>query len=187
MNRSPKQVYQLKVALEGSKPPIWRRFLVADSVSLAQLHDILQVVMGWEGGHLHEFDRGGERIGLPDPDFDGGELTDERKVRLNQLLKLERDYLKYVYDFGDDWSHRITLEKILAYDPQLALPVCVKAKGACPPEDVGGIWGYYELLDALRDPQHPSHAEYAEWIGGEFDPDAYNLVEVNARLQALHR
>jgi len=180
--RAPRTTYQLKITLKGAKPPIWRRFLIESSVTLPRLHDAIQIVMGWTNSHLHQFIADGAYFGVPDPDFGLDEVLDEKKYKLNQLLTAEKDSISYEYDFGDDWTHKITLEKILPFDPKAQLPFCVKAKGACPPEDVGGIWGYYGFLDALNDPEHSEHEEYLEWIGGGFDPTAFDIEEVNKLL-----
>ena len=179
--RHPK-TYQLKIGLMDSKPPIWRRLLIADSVPVPVFHQVIQTVMGWDDYHLHQFRVGGEYYGVPDPDYDYAEMRDEKRYKLNQLLKKEKDSLIYEYDFGDGWEHKVTLEKVLPFDPADTLPRCVKGKGACPPEDVGGIFGYYGFLDAVSDPNHPEHAEMLEWVGGEFDPDDFDLDEVNALL-----
>jgi len=187
MARSKQKVYQLKVLLEGSKPPIWRRILVRDSVTLDELHAILQIVMGWTDSHLHQFIANRNIYGVPDPEFDFEPILDERDFKLKDLLKKEKQSIRYEYDFGDGWMHKITLEKILPYDPDTALPICIKARGACPPEDVGGIWGYYNFLEAISDKKHPEHQEYKEWIGGEFDPAAYDIQGVNELLQSLGR
>ncbi|MFY9942876.1 MAG: plasmid pRiA4b ORF-3 family protein [Desulfobacterales bacterium] len=187
MPKVPKKTYQLKIGLKGAKPPIWRRFLVDSTMVLAEFHDVLQIVMGWSDSHLHQFTADGTAYGTPDPEFDLEGVRDERKVKLAQLLRHEKDAMIYEYDFGDGWTHTITLEKILPLDLKSGLPVCLKAKGACPPEDVGGLWGYYELLEALKDPKHPEHEESKEWIGEDFDPDAYDLEEVNALLYEYRR
>lgn len=187
MPKKPKKTYQLKVSLKGAKPPIWRRFLVDGAMTLAEFHDVLQIVMGWSNSHLHQFAAYGAVYGSPDPEFDFEGVRDERKVKLAQVLEHEKDAMTYEYDFGDGWTHKITLEKILPLDAEAVLPACIKAKGACPPEDVGGLWGYYELLESLKDPQHPQHEENKEWIGEDFDPDAYDLEGVNARLRAQWR
>lgn len=166
---------------EGHKPPIWRRFLIEDSVALPEFHKAIQIVMGWTDSHLHQFIAGSRCYGVPDPDFDFSEMLDEKNFRLNELLKEEKDSITYEYDFGDGWEHKITLEKILPFDPEPALPLCIKAKGACPPEDVGGF------LEALNDPDHPEHEEYKEWIEDDFDPASYNIREVNALLSEYCR
>jgi hypothetical protein len=184
--RHPK-TYQIKIGLMDAKPPIWRRVLIADSVPLPTLHEVIQTVMGWDNYHLHQFRAGGIYYGTPDPEFDMADIRDESRYRLNQLLKQEKDSLIYEYDFGDSWEHKITLEKVLPFDPADTLPRCIKGKGACPPEDVGGIFGYYGFLDAVRDTAHPEHQEMLEWIGGEFDPDDFDLEEVNALLSEQFR
>lgn len=182
MARPLRKTYQLKISLKGSKPPIWRRLLIADSVSLAQLHQAIQIAMGWTDSHLHQFIVGGKLFGTADSDFDDMETLDESGYKLGQIMKTEKDSIIYEYDFGDGWEHTITLEKILPFDPKERLPQCVKGKGACPPEDVGGIWGYYEFLEALQDAEHPEHESYVEWAGGEFDPQHCDVEEINALL-----
>lgn len=182
MARALRKIYQLKVSLKDAKPPIWRRFLIESSVALPRLHVALQIIMGWTDTHLHQFVAGNRCFGVPDPEWDLSEMRDEKKGRLNQLLKKEKNSISYEYDFGDGWEHKITLEKIMPFDDDAVLPLCIKAKGACPPEDVGGIWGYYDFLEALDDPEHPKHEEFKEWVGGDFDPDAYDIDEINELL-----
>jgi len=179
-------IYQIKVTLDESKPPIWRRILVRSDITLAKLHRILQVVMGWEGYHLHQFIVGRTYYGEPHPDYEGYvEMRDERRVKLNQIAPGEGFKFRYEYDFGDSWLHTLLVEKTLPPEPGQQYPVCIKGKGACPPEDVGGVWGYYTFLEAIQDPDHPEHEDYLEWIGGEFDPEAFDLDEVNAALRKL--
>ena len=179
--KSLQQIYQIKVTLNGSKPPIWRRLLVPSSITLSKLHDVLQIAMGWTDSHLHQFVAGGRFYGQPDPDFDF-DVINEKSVRLDRLLKKEKDSITYEYDFGDGWEHKIQLEKALPFDPNLTLPTCIKGKRACPPEDVGGIWGYQEFLQAIHDPSHPEHEEYLEWLGEKFDPEYFKVDEVNELL-----
>lgn len=179
-------IYQIKVTLEGSRPPIWRRLLVPANVTLAQLHDIIQIAMGWEGYHLHQFIIGRTYYEEPDPDYGSWmEMRDEHKVTLRQIAPGEGMKFRYEYDFGDSWMHQILVEKILPSEPGKVYPVCIKGKRACPPEDVGGIWGYYNFLEAIQDPEHPEHGDYLKWIGGKFDPEAFDLEKVNRALQAL--
>lgn len=121
-------------------------------------------------------------FGTSDPGFDDMETLDESGYKLSQVMNTEKDSIIYEYDFGDGWEHTITLEKILPFDPKEKLTQCVKGKRACPPEDVGGIWGYYEFLEALGDPGHPEHESYMEWVGGEFDPQRCDIEEINALL-----
>ncbi len=180
-----RKIYQLKVTLKDSEPPIWRRILVEDSVPLDKFHIILQIVMGWTNSHLHQFAVNGKLYGMMDPDafFELDEMEDERKFRLRDLLKKEKDSLIYEYDFGDAWTHEVILEKIMPYDPDIGVPKCIEAERACPPEDVGGIWGYFDFLGAIKDPSHPEHKSYKEWIGGSFDPSEYDMDAVNKLLR----
>jgi hypothetical protein len=177
-------VYQLEITLQGSRPPVWRRVLVPGNLTLDRLHDVLQVAMGWEDYHLHRFIADGVSYGTPGPE-DWVEVSDERKVRLNRLLKEPGQNLLYEYDFGDSWEHTVLLEEVVKSEQMLLHPVCIAGKRACPPEDSGGIWGYEQFREAIRDPKHPEHGEMKAWIGGGFDPDAFDLATVNARLQRL--
>lgn len=177
-------IYQIKVTLRGSKPPIWRRFQVAGDTRLSKLHDILQVVMGWEDYHLYQFTIGGTYFGRPDPDF-GLDMESDRKVRLSQVVTGEKAKFTYEYDFGDSWEHQILIEKILPPEPGVRYPICLTGKRACPPEDCGGIWGYADFLEAIQNPKHPEHEDMLEWIGGEFDPEAFDLEEVNRALKRI--
>jgi tetratricopeptide (TPR) repeat protein len=177
-------VYQLKVTLKWTSPPIWRRLVVRADTRLSKLHDILQVAMGWHYCHLHQFTVGRREIGVPDLD-DWADVEDERRVRLADVASREKARFRYQYDFGDDWEHDIVVEKILPADPRGHYPVCVAGRRACPPEDVGGAWGYADFLEALQDPKHREHKERLEWVGGTFDPESFNLDSVNAALRGL--
>jgi hypothetical protein len=177
-------IYQIKVTLTGSKPPIWRRIQVRSDITLAKLHDIIQTVMGWYDYHLHQFIVAGIYFGVPDPDYgDWVDMRDEKKMRLNQITTSQGFKFAYEYDFGDSWEHTLLVEKILPPEEGVQYPVCVKGRRACPPEDVGGIWGYYGFLEAIQDPNHPEYDMYLEWVGGEFDPEAFDLDEANAALR----
>ena len=180
--RSLRSIYQLKVTLKGSRPPIWRRLLIASTDNLEDVHIALQIVMGWTNSHMHEFAKNGERYGVPDEDFPSN-VRDEIDFRLDQVLKKVKDKLNYVYDFGDGWEHEIVLEKILPFEPGAVLPVCLKGSRACPPEDVGGIPGYEMFLEAISDPSHPEHEEMREWLGDDFDPEHFDLAQTNDLLR----
>lgn len=183
---TPSEIYQVKVTLKGSKPPIWRRFLVADNITLRMMHDILQVVMGWEDYHLHMFTVYGGCYGDPADDETGDlGIKDERQVQLNQFVSGPGIKFEYEYDFGDSWEHTLLVEKVLPVEEYGHYPVCLRGKRACPPEDVGGVWGYTDFLEAINDPEHPEHDDYLEWIGDEFDPEYFDLEEINARLRQL--
>src|SRR3990170_4395665 len=135
-HKSPTEIYQIKVTINGSKPPIWRRLLVPSDVTLARLHDIIQMVMGWYDAHLHQFIVGDTFYGVPHPDYeDWVEMQDERQFRLNEIAPGERSKFVYEYDFGDSWEHVVLVEKVLPPEPGLRYPLCIKGRRACPPED----------------------------------------------------
>jgi hypothetical protein len=157
--------------------------MIKDNIRLDQLHSVLQVAMGWSDYHLHQYKVGGAYIGIPEPDFDV-DVTDERKVYLQEIILNPKDNFVYEYDFGDGWDHKIVLEKIFPLDFSDS-PVVIKGKKACPPEDCGGVWGYYSFLDAIQDPKHEEHESMLEWVGGEFDPDEFDMNLINEDLKNL--
>jgi hypothetical protein len=176
-------VYQLKVTLKNVRPPIWRRVQVHDC-SLAGLHDVLQVSMGWSNSHLHAFEVGGEQYGEPGP-MEEVEGHDEARTKLSQVVAEGFKKFTYTYDFGDSWDHVIEVEEALPAEAGVRYPCCTAGKRACPPEDCGGPWGYADFLAAVGDPNHPEHADMLEWIGGAFDPEAFDLSAVNKELGAM--
>ncbi len=183
------EIYQLKITLLGTNPPIWRRLLVPSDMTLAQLHNVLQAAMGWDDGHMHEFAVGQRRFGRPDPEdqlMGVPPVENERTVPLSGILARVGSKAIYTYDFGDSWDHSIVLEKRLPVDPNMTYPVCTEGQLACPPEDCGGIPGYYDLVEALADPAHERHEEMIEWIG-DFDPQAFSVDKVNQSLTPVHR
>jgi hypothetical protein len=176
--------YQFKVTLEGTDPPIWRRIQVPDC-TLESLHVILQIVMGWDDSHLHQFLIRGMYYGVPEPEYvsAGAEMRDEENLSIRKLVNMGPETrFTYEYDFGDSWNHEIVLEEKLEAEPGLAYPRCIEGQRACPPEDCGGVWGYVDLLAAIADPEHDEHMETKEWLGDEFDPAHFDLVAVNAAL-----
>lgn len=181
------KIYQLKISLRGITPPIWRRFHVPSDTRLSTLHPIIQVVMGWTNSHMHQFKVGKTYYGETYPDDMDGmpETRDERKAKLEELVSRPRAKFVYEYDFGDSWEHEIALEKILPAEAGVKYPVCLEGQRACPPEDCGGVWGYVDLLTVLQDEEHPEHEEMLEWLGEEFDPEAFRLAEINAALKRI--
>jgi hypothetical protein len=177
-------IYQIKITLRDSKPPIWRRVLVRGDVTLGKLHDIIQIAMGWTDSHLHQFIVKDTYYGVPS-DNDWYEIRSERRVRLNQIAPIEGSKFTYEYDFGDDWLHQVLVEKILPLDPTQKLPVCKKGRRACPPEDVGGVWGYSDFVEIMQHSKHKEHKRLKEWYGGKFDPEEFDLDLVNIQLRQL--
>jgi len=179
-------VYQLKITLKGSKPPIWRRVLVSSGIELEQLHNVIQMAFGWHNCHLHQFVDGREFYqpgGGDDDFFFMMKVEDSNGYRICDLLRREKDKIIYEYDFGDSWEHTVLLEKVLAPDPKQNLPICIKGKRACPPEDCGGIYGYYQLIETLSGPDCEEKQELLEWHGGPIDPEAFDIIAINARLR----
>jgi len=168
--------HRLKITLKGVKPPVWRRLLVPSGYTLAQVHEALLTGMGWSGYHLYAF-----RIGRTSyMEIDGNwpeDSIDPASVRLGDLL-VPGDRFVFEYDFGDGWEHAVVVEEVLPAAGR-SRPVCVAGRRACPPEDVGGPWGYADFLDAIADPNHERHVELLEWIGGSFDPEAFDPTEVD--------
>lgn len=176
-------VYQLKVTLLDTKPPVWRRVLVDGGSTLDHLHEVIQAAFGWWDCHLHEFEVGRTRYGVPDPDDDWGEpARDERRTRLDAIAD-EGTSFGYTYDFGDNWSHRVVVEKVLVPTAGLAVPVCIDGRRACPPEDCDGTWGYRELIEIPADHTHPERDERREWLGGDLDPESFDPSDFEDNLR----
>jgi hypothetical protein len=183
------KIYQLKITLVGSKPPIWRRFLVKSDTLLSDLHLIIQTTMGWTNSHLHQFIIGNDSF---QPDYEGmdddGYSQPYTDKHLNDFLKKENSKLVYEYDFGDSWNHEIVVEKILEEEKNIFYPVCTDGKNVCPVEDCGGIWGYEDLVKVLKNKKHPEHEEMKEWVGLEededFDPTEFDKEYINESLKS---
>jgi hypothetical protein len=184
MRAKNETIYQLKVTLKHIRPPIWRRFLVSSDITFYKLHLILQEVMGWANYHLYQFDVGGTTFTDAETVAELGG-RDATKDKLNRFVQREGDKFLYEYDFGDDWQHEIVLEKVLTAEEGIHYPTALKGKRACPPEDVGGPWGYAMFLEAIQNPAHDEYEAMLEWIGGEFDTEAFDLNAVNRALQRL--
>jgi hypothetical protein len=171
-------IYQLKISLRGAKPPIWRRIQVEARTTLADLHPIILVTMGWYGGHLYVFRVGDRLYGYPDPELG---FTDARRLTLAGAVRTGMP-LVHEYDFGDGWEHLITVEKELPAEKGVTYPRCLTGRRACPPEDCGGIWAYQELLEVLADPEHPDREQAEETMLGR-DPASFEVDRVNERLK----
>ncbi len=181
---APPTTFQLRVTLEDIYPPIWRRVLVPANITLAKLHDVIQAAMGWTNSHLHEFRIGDAKYSIPDRELDDiyGPDHDEQDYRLDQVISHAGMTFGYVYDFGDHWEHEIIVEDILHSDTKRPSASCLDGERSGPPEDVGGPYTYPEFLDVLADPDHEEHEHYVEWLGDGYDPEAFDVAEVNERL-----
>ena len=184
MKKKYDQVHQFKITLKGIKPQIWRRIQVPETYTFWDLHVAIQDAMGWEDYHLHEFTftlpltKIKVCIGIPMEDDLEETMLPGWEIIIHDLFTLESPNGDYYYDFGDGWQHSVTLEKILPREAGVIYPRCIDGKRACPPEDCGGIGGYAEFLEAIRDPAHELHEDMLDWIGGEFDPEDFDANEV---------
>jgi len=181
-----KKIYQIQVALKGFKPKIWRRILVPSAASLSDFHKIIQTTMGWTNSHWHQFikDQTFYTVKMQDDDFwDESNNVDYKKIKIADLLKKEKEKIIYEYDYGDGWEHVVILEKILPIDEKMKYPVCLAGKMNCPPEDCGGAWGYADMLEILKQPDHEEYESYIEWLGIEFDPQYFDKNEKNELLR----
>ena len=190
--------YQLRIVLQGTDPAVWRLIQVPGSSTFWDLHVAIQDAMGWEDSHLHVFSLRDPRsnkavqIGIPDgDDVSGSHDLAGWKVQLADLISAGLTSFQYCYDFGDDWLHSIELESSVQAE-DASVPKCLAGANACPPEDVGGVFGYQEFLVALKDRKHPEHKEVLAWIGRDFDPHSFAPETVvfsdsGKRLEALKR
>lgn len=209
-------VFQLRITLRDSKPPIWRRVAVPADITLGQLHEVIQIAMGWTDSHLHQFmlqdkslinrdpqviarlsEEGryddifaatrGIRVFVSKTDPFGDELDmegeDEDAVTLADVCPKVKSKLTYEYDFGDGWEHIVEVQKIVEPKSGEAYPRCLAGRKACPPEDCGGVFGYYRMLEVAADPEHEEHDDIVEWLGEDFDPEAFDIDEVNEMLR----
>jgi hypothetical protein len=178
-------VFRLKVTLDDVEPKVQRRIEVPADIKLDRLHLTLQAALGWTNSHLFEIRARDTGWGLPDPDWPDGPL-DARKAKLIDVLEdAGTKTLRYLYDFGDGWEHTIKVERLANPEPNVAYPRLIEASGRCPPEDVGGSWGYAEMIEALGDPKHERHDEMREWAGDDFDPHAFDAERLKDDVAVL--
>jgi hypothetical protein len=176
---------RLKVVLDHVEPTVMRRIVVPFSIRLSRLHEVLQEAMGWTNGHLYEFQIGGAGFGIPDPGWSDGPLDARRVSLLSAITDTGAKSFKYIYDFGDGWTHSVKIERIFLLIG-LGRPMLLEATGCCPPEDIGGPPGYQEFREALADPAHERHADLVEWWGGkEHDLDNVPFTQLSRAVDAL--
>ena len=179
------EIVTIRIELAGSEPLIWREVEVPTSITLGELHTIVQYVMNWEDDHLWEFTIGKERFGLNTGDsWDYQPKRDADMVRLRDVLKPRRTKIQYLYDFGDSWEHSITVTKVRQGEPGAAYPRYIGGENNAPPEDCGGLYGFYNLLDAVGDPAHPDHNYAAEWFE-DYDPKHVDASRIKQALGAI--
>jgi len=179
-------IARLRIILNDVEPMPMRHIEVPLKIRLDRLHEVIQAAMGWTDTHLYEFRVGDAGWGMPDPDgfYDGP--MDAKKMTLEKLLdQTATRTIQYVYDFGDDWDHSIRIERVNEAATGMTYPRLLKAAGACPPEDVGGAWGYEEFLEALADPEHEQHEDMVHWSGGDFDAEDAGAETIIERFERL--
>jgi hypothetical protein len=177
------KLFTLKITLKNIAPPIWRRIEVDADTRLDDFHYLIQSTMGWENGHLHAFSDsiGQNYIDAESIEF-GNDGFNECDFELSKIFEKVGEKMQYDYDFGDGWEHIILLEAISAPEPGVKYPRCTKGKRACPPEDCGGPWGYQEIVEEMAKKKGARYKELKEWLGGKFDAEEFDLVEINERL-----
>ena len=180
-----KNLYQFKITLKNIKPPVWRRIHVPENYSFWDLHVAIQDAFGWLDYHPHGFATMNndytqvKRIGIPDTEGMDLEMLPGWEENISDWFSLDKNKaMNYTYDFGDTWEHRVELEKIIPRGKDINYPVCIKGKRACPPEDCGGVWGYEDKLEILKNKQHSEYEDIAEWMGEDFDPEKFDCDEV---------
>ncbi|GAB4158221.1 MAG: hypothetical protein Tsb009_35360 [Planctomycetaceae bacterium] len=180
-------VYQFQITLIGTNPRIWRRIQCQDC-TLDKFHQHIQTAMGWENSHLHQFEVDGERYCNPKY-FDDGleeyECIDSTRTKISDLVDFHepRFTFLYVYDMGDFWKHEIVFEGVKPAERGKKYPVCLEGERACPPEDVGGIWGYEDFLAAISDPNHEDHEYQLEWCNGSFSPEEFDSKKATQQMR----
>jgi hypothetical protein len=185
--RSSKEIYQFKITLEGSNPPIWRRIQIADC-SLDKFHVHIQTAMGWTNSHLNQFRI--EGINYADPllieeTFEELEYEDSTTTLLSEIIPEDghRFRFEYEYDFGDCWTHEVLFEGEIRSEPGQKYPLCLKGERACPPEDMGGVCGYVDFLKAIANSGDAPLDEFLSWAGGKFDPEAFQPTAATRRMK----
>lgn len=179
------EIATIRIELADTDPPIWREVDVATSISLKALHAVIQAAFGWRNCHLWEFSLGKRRFGPPsDEDWREEPLGDASKVHLADLLGPRRTTIDYLYDFGDSWEHRLIVSNVRAGDPDRSYPRYVGGERNGPPEDCGGIPGFYDKLEAVADPDHPDHAEIKDWLG-DYDPETIDEASIKRALARI--
>ncbi|MBL9138782.1 MAG: plasmid pRiA4b ORF-3 family protein [Verrucomicrobiales bacterium] len=180
----------MRIELEDIQPTIWRTVILPKSAHLGWVHAVIQVAMGWTNSHLHQFSLGD--VVISDPTFNLNEfegdppVTDEKSVTVEQVAKAKTPVLVYQYDFGDSWNHLLTFSPLSkAQHASENRAVCVGGGRACPPEDCGGVMGYEDLLEALRNKKHPEHVAMKQWLGRPYDPESFSADKVNRFLAKI--
>jgi hypothetical protein len=184
------EAIRIKISLDRTDPLIWRELLVTRDITFYKLHHSIQLAMGWTNSHLFEFKIEGYRIGEifeNMEELDDSHIINAKETTLISLVDKEGEHFKYEYDFGDGWIHTIILEKYESIEPKQQLPFCVSGALKCPPEDCGGIPGFYDFLSVISNKRHPEHRDTKAWAGGKFDPAEFGVIKINKQLKNIDK
>lgn len=186
-DRNNKSIYMIKILLLETQPSVWRQFLVSSNITLHSLHLVVQDIMGWTKSHSYKFQIDKNTYANSDPGsgFNKKEFIDSRKTVFEHVINQKGETFRYEYDFGDSWNHMLLIEDIFKPKPGKKYPVCVSGERACPPEDCGGIHGYADLLNIIKEPSNEQYLDTITWLGGHFDPDLFDTQLVNRKLRSL--
>ena len=181
------EAIQIRINLDDTNPLIWRHILVSKNISFYKLHHTIQIAMGWTNSHLFEFKMGDYCVREIFIDFDGMEEADIIDAKQTKLTNLINKELNYTYDFGDSWDHTIIFEKIVVLEDGHQLPFCIAGALKCPPEDCGGIPGFYNFLNILSDKNHEEYKETKIWAGGKFNVNEFDLLKINKQFKNIEK
>lgn len=177
-------VHQLKITLQESTPPIWRRIQIPADYTLRELHEVIQTAFGWLDYHLHLFEVKGVQYGDLEPEFeDEPPVHRDNRTKVRTVLSRLGATMTYEYDFGDCWQHDILLEGMFLAEDAVPYPRCVGGARHAPPEDCGGVTGYEDLLRIIQDPEDEEYEDMMQWLGGQYDPEAFDQEDINWALQ----
>ena len=180
--------YKFKISLDNTSPEIWRKILVRSNMNLLEFHLAIQISMGWTNSHLYEFkieNNSYQTLYENDDDYEENDFIDAGTETLERLLHFPGEQFSYLYDFGDCWKHTITFEKSESASKIFEYPLCIDGAQSCPPEDCGGLGGYYEMLKILKSGSKAQKQEYHEWLGKKFDPAFFDVKKVNKELKQI--
>ena len=177
----------LEIILDHTDPVIWRKIIVPTSYTVNRLHHAIQIAMGWNNSHLFEFNYEDFSIGIIYTDLEDNPNIDAREITLQEVNLQIGDELKYTYDFGDNWEHTIKVADNEYSKPITHYPYCITGKLNSPPDDVGGITGFYHFVEVMNNLKHKEFQENLIWYGGFFDPLKFSTAKINNKFKRFER
>jgi len=186
------EILQLHISLQNSDPVIYRTVQVKPETSFFELHHIIQIAMGWQNYHLFEFNLDGYRVGAIEETEKGNgygsdQVLDANTIMLKDIVSCKQDSFLYTYNFGNSWTNNITLKKSVHKEKKIYYPVCIDGQLNCPPEDCGGIPGFYYILSIIQDKKHAEYKETLQWVGKKYDPSLFDKDKINKQLKQLRK